>query len=87
MSELRPDHPFNTTDPELAAMAKECARARGHKDAEAIIMCSDGERHGIAVPVWQFYIAEATLMMLDSSLDPRAAIEAAIADRIAEVPR
>jgi hypothetical protein len=39
------------------ARAKDLARYRGHRDIDAIIICIDGER----VPVWKFYISDATL--------------------------
>jgi len=34
------------------ARAREIAKARGHRDVDHIIICTDGER----VPVWKFYV-------------------------------
>jgi hypothetical protein len=38
--------------PEIAERAKELARARGHKNLDELIVCSDGTRR----EVWTFYI-------------------------------
>lgn len=43
--------------PEIAALAKELATARGHRDVDALITCTNGAK----LPVWQFYVSEAAL--------------------------
>ena len=51
------------------AKAREVAKARGHRDVDHIIICTDGER----VPVWKFYLGEPEAEIADSRC-PQASV-------------
>lgn len=41
----------------IETQAREIALSQGHRDADAIIVCTDGAK----VPVWQFYVPAAEI--------------------------
>lgn len=44
---------------EIMEEAKKIARQKGHRDVDAIIVCTDGAR----VPVWHFYVPAAEVVL------------------------
>lgn len=52
------DWSVTACSPEIAERAKELAKARGHKDLDELIVCSDGTKRA----VWTFYIDGAALV-------------------------